>query len=149
MRNAGAELALPRGTITREAQRGNNLEKLTIDLVFATETLQNQIIHCRVAEELEQSSDHLPIATTFQLSNAVKTQEINPRRAWKKLDEKLFLETLQREAEPLRRLPLNSRLERLCGCPNTCAELYERYSSVRVCRFNTLGQAQNLGTGET
>ena len=33
MRNAGLELALPKGTITREARRGNTTERTTIDLV--------------------------------------------------------------------------------------------------------------------
>jgi endonuclease/exonuclease/phosphatase (EEP) superfamily protein YafD len=33
MRDAGVELALPRGTITREARRGDTTERTTIDLV--------------------------------------------------------------------------------------------------------------------
>ncbi len=33
MRSAGAELALPQGTIIREAMRGDNIESTTINLV--------------------------------------------------------------------------------------------------------------------
>ena len=44
IRDAGAELALPTGTITREARRGDTLEQTTIDLVFLTQNLINQLV---------------------------------------------------------------------------------------------------------
>jgi hypothetical protein len=39
LRLAGVELALPRGTITREARRGDTTERTTIDLVWASAEL--------------------------------------------------------------------------------------------------------------
>jgi len=39
MRDAGIELALPRGTITREAMRGEIVEWTTIDLVWLSANL--------------------------------------------------------------------------------------------------------------
>ena len=52
MRNAGAQLALPQSTITRDTQKGNSIEQTTIHLIFVTEELRNTISHCRVAHEL-------------------------------------------------------------------------------------------------
>lgn len=63
MRSAGLELALPQGTITREAMRGNIVERTTIDLVWLSVDLMPRLVQCKVSRELEQSSDHLPITT--------------------------------------------------------------------------------------
>jgi exonuclease III len=63
MRNAGLELALSPGTITREAQRGETKEETTIDLAWMSSQLLEKLIQCKVAREIKQSSDHLPIIT--------------------------------------------------------------------------------------
>ena len=66
MRTAGAELALPQGTITREAMRGDIMERTTIDLVWLSAALVPRLVQCRVTRELEQSSDYLLIITHIQ-----------------------------------------------------------------------------------
>ena len=72
MRTAGAELALPQGTITREAMRGDIMERTTIDLVWLSAALIPRLVQCRVTRELEQSSDHLPIMTHIQTEVALE-----------------------------------------------------------------------------
>jgi hypothetical protein len=80
---------LPQNTITRDVQRGQHTEKTTIDLVFASTALSEQVKRCRIAYDLEQGSDHLPIETEFEwLSLPVK--EPPPKREWKKLDSSKF-----------------------------------------------------------
>jgi hypothetical protein len=86
MRDAGLELALPPGTITREALRGEAREETTIDLVWMSSQLLERLVQCRVAREIEQSSDHLPIATWVEIGGAIDTQANRDRRAWKKTD---------------------------------------------------------------
>ena len=44
MRTAGAELALPQGTITREAIRGDIMERTTIDLVWLSAALVPRLV---------------------------------------------------------------------------------------------------------
>ena len=90
MRNAGVELALPQGTITREAMRGDIVERTTIDLIWLSADLMPRLIQCRVARELEQSSDHLPIITWIQTEVAYKVQATRRRRAWKLMDTEKF-----------------------------------------------------------
>ena len=109
MRSTGAELALPQGTITREFQKGRISERTTIDLIFATETLTEQIEHCKVVREIEQSSYHLPIATCFSLETAPEPTPTRKRRAWKKLNVEKFTETFTREVETLYYLDLANR----------------------------------------
>jgi endonuclease/exonuclease/phosphatase family metal-dependent hydrolase len=74
------ELALPMETIIREARRGNITERTTIDLVWISTELIGQLIRCRIASEIEQSSDHLPIATEIATQDAVVTQDPRKRR---------------------------------------------------------------------
>jgi len=108
MRNAGAQLALPQGTITRDIRKNNSTERTTIDLIFATEALQDSILSCDVAHGLEQSSDHLPISTEFEWDNAPIPQAKRQRRAWKKLDETKFMNSFSESAETLTALPLTT-----------------------------------------
>jgi len=108
MRNAGAQLALPQGTITRDIQKGNSVEQTMIDLIFVTEELLSTISHCKVAHELEQSSDHLLISTEFEWNNMSEPWAKPMRRAWKKLNETKFLNTLSDKAATLTTLPLAS-----------------------------------------
>src|SRR5947207_2075512 len=79
-------LMLPAGSITYPHAN------TTIDLVWGNEEALNQIITCRVAEEQQQGSDHLPIETTLALS-IEKPQTMQPfnytRTDWKELNNKL------------------------------------------------------------
>jgi exonuclease III len=108
MRNASAQLALPQNTITRDIQKGNSTEQTTIDLIFVTKILQDTILNCRVARELKQSSDHLPISTEFEWENVRETQEKRQRRAWKRLNKTKFAKSLAEGAEALKLLPLTT-----------------------------------------
>jgi hypothetical protein len=109
MREASVELALPMGTITREARRGNITERTTIDLVWMSTELIGQLIRCRIASEIEQSSDHLPIATEIATQDAVVTQDPRKRRLWSKMDIEAFDTSLGQEIPKLKQNPLTNR----------------------------------------
>ena len=74
------ELALPYASVTWEAKNTTS----TINLVFISTVLQNRIINCGVAKELDHGSDYYPIATELELTPtyAPKIQ----RRNWKKMN---------------------------------------------------------------
>ena len=109
MRTAGVELALPQGTITREARRGNSVERTTIDLVWLSIDLLPGLIQCRTADELEQSSDHLPITTWLQTGSAPETQPTRQRRAWAMMDNEKFDTIYRSEIEGLDNRQLQTR----------------------------------------
>ena len=79
-------LMLPAGSITYPHVN------TTIDLVWGNEEALNRIITCRVAEEQQHGSDHLPIETILTLS-IEKPQMVQPfnytRTDWKELNNKL------------------------------------------------------------
>jgi endonuclease/exonuclease/phosphatase family metal-dependent hydrolase len=104
--NRGLELLLPKGTITREVQRGLYHEKSTLDLIFST--IPN-LEGCDIDWGLEQASDHYPIRTTLLIPQKETTNRI-PRRNWKALDLEKFLEALGQQSSALEALlPLNTR----------------------------------------
>ena len=109
MRDASVELALPRGTITREARRGGITEKTTIDLVWASTELIDQLTHCRIAREMEQSSDHLPISTEIATQDAVATQAPRKRRLWTKMDGEAFDKSLKQGIQEFEQSSLTDR----------------------------------------
>jgi exonuclease III len=78
---AGLSLALPQGSITWETRGASS----TIDLVFASESIHQRILHCAVDMEREESSDHLPIRTTLDTQPPPNTTK--PKRPqWKRAD---------------------------------------------------------------
>jgi hypothetical protein len=91
MRVAGASLALPQGIVTRECKRGQHIKQTTIDLVFLTKGLQDQVLKCRVAKEIEQSSDHLSVKTLICLPAIIKPHAKTVRFTFNEMDEELFL----------------------------------------------------------
>ncbi|RFU25059.1 hypothetical protein B7463_g11279, partial [Scytalidium lignicola] len=99
MEENGLELALEPGTITRPANNVNQRIKGTcIDLVWATQEIQDRIHTCRVDRRLDHASDHYPVATKINI-------EPNPppaayKKAFKQLDAKL-LATVVREQLPV------------------------------------------------
>lgn len=95
MREAGVELALPQGTITREAMRGDHVEETTIDLAWVSQTLLGGLVHCRVERGIEQSSDHLPISTLLEIRGMLQPQAIRRRCAWKAIDTERFRRTFK------------------------------------------------------
>ena len=65
----------------------------TIDLTYATEFIASMVLKCIVQHDLDQHSDHYPIATMIQLQ--VAKQETTKRRAWKKLDTSILMQSLR------------------------------------------------------
>lgn len=111
VREAEMKLLLPPKTITRDCQRGNSHEQTTIDLIFATSTLENQLVRCQVETEREQSSDHLPIGTEFEWSNQEESKSLTKRRAWKKMNQEVFIKSLSTRTRSLENHTLNTREE--------------------------------------
>jgi hypothetical protein len=102
----GATLHTPKGLATRNCQRGSHQEKTTIDLLFSNieeiETIP------RIQEEIENSSDHLPIETSFIIGELPKSPNTR-KRLWNSLDSEIFLSTFDKGTFYLANLPLNSR----------------------------------------
>jgi exonuclease III len=80
-RNACASLALPQGSITRRIHSGRGTQETTIDLIFLTQSLLDQVVKCHVASELEHGSDHLPVSTELEWQTAPETKATRKRRA--------------------------------------------------------------------
>jgi len=111
VRETDLSLTLPQGTITRDCQRGNSHEQTTIDLVFTTATLRQQVVRCGVDMQIDQSSDHLPIRTEFEWEPTLKTRERKRRRAWKAMNVEKFLAGLDDRTTQLDDQPLTTRVE--------------------------------------
>ncbi|KAI0995171.1 hypothetical protein K3495_g13010, partial [Podosphaera aphanis] len=75
------ELILPEGTITW-SNRGS---QSTLDLTFVSKDLEDKIAECQPANELEASSDHIPICTGILIQPEAKEEQA-PRPQWKKAD---------------------------------------------------------------
>jgi len=102
----GARLLTPPGLATRNCQRGPHHEQTTIDLIFSTIEATE---YCRIAEGLEQGSDHLPIETILLLPDKVIEQQQQPRLLWKDLDLDIFLSILDKETLGLEKRALKTR----------------------------------------
>jgi len=57
--NIDASLTLFQDTITRNYQES----QMTINLIFTTDDIMNQLIQCEINEEMKNFSDHLLIQT--------------------------------------------------------------------------------------
>lgn len=75
------KLILPKGKITWMSRGIQS----TLDLVFVSQELEGSILECRPANELEASSDHVPICTKLNLK-AVEEVKRSPRLQWKGVD---------------------------------------------------------------
>ena len=76
----GMELSTPPGARTWEA-RGS---QQTLDLSWHSQGLRQRILTCEVLEELDHSSDHLPVKTV--LTATIQTEIRKSRKIWKKAD---------------------------------------------------------------
>jgi hypothetical protein len=83
---AGLDNWLTPGTITRD-QAGS---QSTIDLVFASYSLREQMIACEVDRSVHADSDHLPILTLLEV-NVPEAADPIRRRNWKAMDVEKFL----------------------------------------------------------
>ena len=75
-----AQLLTPPGLITYPTALGGT----TIDLAFATETIVNRLLECKIDSELDYSSDHQPVSVKFQAQ--VLEAQARPSRCWKNAD---------------------------------------------------------------
>jgi hypothetical protein len=111
---AGLRQLLEPGTVTRDLTKNAGLptetrERTTIDLVFCSEGLGRRITSCRVREDLEKGSDHLPIETVFALHDT--QQDTPPTRAWKRLDQDRFGQIWQDKTSDLDGWGLTTKVE--------------------------------------
>lgn len=84
----GLTNTLYEGAITYEERSAYS----TIDLYWITLGLLDRLIKSRVDSELDHDSDHFPITTMVDMS--VKRKDREPRRNWKKLDDKKLCEAI-------------------------------------------------------
>ncbi|KAI1005378.1 hypothetical protein K3495_g2839 [Podosphaera aphanis] len=75
------ELILPISTITWKSRGSQS----TLDLSFDSKALENKVIECQPADDLEASSDHIPISTQLHLKPAIEAIR-QARPQWKKAD---------------------------------------------------------------
>ena len=87
-------LVSPKGVTTWEAHGHTS----TIDLVFMSPFLQQQVVRCEVREDLDFGSDHYPIATRLLL-NTICPDPV-PRHRWKGMNIEAILAGAQHLATP-------------------------------------------------
>ena len=85
----GLTSTLHEGAITYEERNAQS----TIDLCWVTAGLLDRLMKSTVDRELDHDSDHLPITTMLDMS--IKHKNMEPKRNWKKLDEKKLYEALR------------------------------------------------------
>jgi ribonuclease HI/exonuclease III len=79
----------PRGMKTHRSYCGDS----TIDLAFATYTLREQLLHCKMAQNLDSDSDHLPISVEFNWD--WKQASVRKTRQWAATDIEKLRTTVQ------------------------------------------------------
>ncbi|KAI0570491.1 RNase-H domain containing protein [Pyrenophora tritici-repentis] len=97
------------GTTTYEEGRSQS----TIDLCLVTTGLIDKVIKSEVDRGLDHNSDHLPISTTLDLT--VQQLKKEPRKDWKRLDEKEYTKALRHALPPLRRPLTKAALDAYTG----------------------------------
>ncbi len=90
--NIDALLALFRSTITRNYQES----QMTIDLIFTTDDIMNQLIWCKINEEMKNFSDHLLIQTIIDL-RVCKESARKSRCNWKIMNKEKFINILREQ----------------------------------------------------
>jgi hypothetical protein len=89
--SGSGQLLTPQGLITYPTIQGGTI----IDLAFATDEITERLLCCQVAENLDFSSDHLPISIIFQAQAPKSLVQLS--RCWKEAN----LELAGRLAEQL------------------------------------------------
>lgn len=79
----------PRGMKTHRLYCGDS----TIDLAFAIYTLREQLLHCKIAYNLDSDSDHLPISVEFNWD--WKQASVRKTRQWAATDTEKLRTTVQ------------------------------------------------------
>ncbi len=80
----GLRLILEPGTVTRppNIDAPDDREGTTIDLIWGTQQVEEQVIHCDTVPELQNGSDHYPIHSSF----AFQPEPAEFREEWKYKD---------------------------------------------------------------
>ncbi len=104
--NIDASLALFQNTITRNYQES----QMTINLIFTTDDIMNQLIRCEINKEMKNFSDHLSIQTIINLKVCEKSAR-KSRRNWKTMNEEKFINILKKQ---MSKSLLNHEMKRWC-----------------------------------
>ncbi len=89
--NVNASLMLFQDMITRNYQRS----QMTINLIFTTDDIMNQLIWCEINEEMKNFSDHLLIQTIINF-RVCKESARKSRCNWKIMNEEKFINILKK-----------------------------------------------------
>jgi exonuclease III/ribonuclease HI len=113
MERWGLDLCLEQGTITRPPADLRSTRGSTIDLVWATEGIQNMIRRCGIQHALDSASDHLPIETVIECPLIEAPLQV--RRKFKDMDVEAFSTALRRKLPrcPQHQLHHKSELDQL------------------------------------
>ncbi len=90
--NINALLTLSWDTITRNYQES----QMTINLIFTTNDIMNQLIQCEINEEMKNFSNHLSIQTIIDFRVCKKLAR-KSRCNWKTMNEEKFINTLKEQ----------------------------------------------------
>ncbi len=92
--------------ITRDYQRS----QMTINLIFMTDNIINQLIWCEIDEEMKNFSNHLSIQTIIDFKVCKKSARKSCYN-WKIMNEEKFINTLK---EQMLKSLLNHEMKRQC-----------------------------------
>ncbi len=104
--NINASLTLSQDMITRDYQRS----QMTIDLIFTTDDIMNQLIWCKINKEMKNFSNHLSIQTIIDFK-VCEESAWKSRCNWKIMNEEKFINTLK---EQMSKSLLNHEMKRWC-----------------------------------
>ncbi len=90
--NVNVSLTLSQDMITRNYQRS----QMTINLIFTTDDIMNQLIQCEINEEMKNFSDHLLIQTIIDF-RICKESARKSCCNWKTMNEEKFLNILKEQ----------------------------------------------------
>ncbi len=99
---------LSQDMITKDYQKS----QMTINLIFMTDDIMNQLIQCEINEEMKNFSDHLSIQTIIDFRVCKKSAR-KSRCNWKTMNEEKFINTLK---EQMLKSLLNYEIK--CWCIN-------------------------------
>ncbi len=86
--------------------------QMTINLIFMTDNIMNQLIWCKINKEMKNFSDHVLIQTIINF-RVCKESARKSRRNWKTMNEEKFINTLK---EQMLKSLLNHEIR--CQCIN-------------------------------
>lgn len=119
------DLITPEGLVTWKTRGSQS----TLDLAFTSPAITSQVLSHQVSEELESSSDHLPICTQLTLMPRTQADQ-SPRPQWKKANWEQFKvhleKNLQTQTQPLldTRQGIDQRVDQITGAIQLTVEAH-------------------------